>query len=315
MAKDRKSRRMGFGEFEEPSLWRAREVLQRQVLDEVRREVPGVLKELASDVLPLYEAVTPNWARSPEEDLGPALEGLYGPNWKDTSSFGYLSGLIVNSPEVKSWHEIETSASKGDPEFSQLHQAVGEWALRWFKDAPYWLMLTATETLTHWRSGNEGVGARDWYFGDDLDVVKFHSPILREPDPFQFEYEGWPFWRQTKADWIEDVNRAYDAARKDYVHYLIDIAEKLGLISTEEVRPRSDWQIPAFVRFQVKGETKAAIYDSLELQVTPRQVDRAIQQIASDARIALRHEPAGRKAGSKDQNRGEKRRPGSATRK
>ena len=168
-------------------------------------------------------------------------------------------------------------------------------------------MLTATETLAHWRSGNEGVGARDWYFDDDPDVVKFHSPILREPDPFRFEYEGWPFWRQTKADWIEEVDRAYNAARKDYVQYWIDIAEKLDHVKTEEVRPRSEWQIPAFVRFQVKGETKAAIYDSLELQVEPRQVDRAFQQIANDARIALRRETSGRKAGSRDRSHGDKR--------
>ena len=113
MARDRKSRRLGFGEFEEPSLWRATEYLQRQVLGEVRKEVPEVLSELASDVLPLYEAVTPNRAFSPEEVLGPDLEQLYGPNWKDNCGFGFLSGLTMISPEVKRWHEIESVRRKG----------------------------------------------------------------------------------------------------------------------------------------------------------------------------------------------------------
>jgi hypothetical protein len=208
------------------------------------------------------------------------------------------------------WVAIEMAAETGDPALVALRDALNKWAKHWFNSCPPWLMVEAAKTLQYWRYAQSPVVRLDWHFVSSDHSLKNLSPSSRIEVPFRFEHPGWQFWRQQAHEWIESVDEAYEVARDRYIQDQMQDAENLGHHRTNEVRKGSDWHIPAFVRFQILGESKDVILPSLRPRVNShRQLHKVFGQIAKEAGLNLRREPSGPKPGTKNRVVGKRQKP------
>jgi hypothetical protein len=283
------NRRLGFGtDFDEklklPSGqgvgWRSRRHLQRLLLDEIRRQMPQALNALAGEPLRLYQAI-------PLSADGPTTR-LPGP--------GGVSFVLPPIQRHRSWPDITSPARAGDPQCRALRAVLEAWHQQFFAGNPPWLLYWAVETLNLWRNGAPPEAQRDWAPDDDLDL--YHSPTLEEPPAFQFNHDGWSFWREAESDWIAQLTDAFERARDEYIAQSKDVARKLGLEPTVAKRTGSEWHVPEFVRFQWLGVSKRSISEAHGVSFDA--VRKAFQDIANLAGIRLRSEGGGRPKGARD---------------
>jgi hypothetical protein len=282
MPQPERARRLGFGaEFEERNRWRSRAELQQRILKEIERAVPAVLADLANCALDHYRSL-------PDNNVHPPL--------RLPTPMGNVE--LVAPPPPWAWNTVEQRADAGDAAFAAVRQALDAWARKWIKDVPYWMMLYALATLHSWRAATPLPNERRWAPLDIDTMATDHSPTLEEPPVFQFEHEGWRFWKEQEADWVERLDAAYSRARDAYVAQSKATAVSFNLVPTPEKRAASDWHVEAFVRYQVLGRSKSEL--AAAHGRTTDAVDQALREIAEDARIALRKERTGRPPGSRD---------------